>query len=154
MDFTIEIEVIPTGTLLAASGDAQNMAVLELKGLYVGLGYYARDKIILDTSDAVRYLFSGYCVNFHKSNPTSATTFYQSGMADANVLEIFNVLDQLPENVTGIAAIQTAIFVVTDDVSYSELENRFPDGVDEIQNARTILETAGIDISDKRLFSE
>ena len=85
-NFTIEIEPIPTGILLVGSGDAQNMAVLNLQGLKVAeFGYYHRDRIILDTSDAVQYLFSGYCVTFDKQNPTSATLFNQSGMADARL---------------------------------------------------------------------
>jgi len=50
-------------------------------------------------------------------------------------------------------AIRTAIFVVTDDVSQSELESRDPDAVEEIQNARTILEAVDIDTSTKRLFN-
>ena len=74
-------------------------------------------------------------------------------MADVDVIKIYDVLDQLPENVTGISAVQTAVFVVTDDISMAELESRFPSGVDEVENAITILETAGIDISTKILFS-
>ncbi len=86
------------------SGDAQNMAVLNLQGLKVTeFGYYPRDRIILDTPDAVQYLFSGYCVTFDKQNPTSATLFNQSGMADANVLKIYSILDQLPADVTSVA---------------------------------------------------
>jgi len=131
------------------------MAVLELKGLYLNefMGYYPRDSIILDTQDSVKYLYSAYCVSFEGDNPTSATLFTQSGMADPDVIKIFNVLDELPDDVTGIAAIQTAVFVVSDNVSLADLESRFSSGVDEVENARTILETAGIDTSTKALFS-
>ena len=153
ISYTIEIEPIPNGTLLAASGDAQNMAVLKLQGLYSGLRYTILDRIILDTPNSVQYLFSAYCVNFHRSNPTSSTLFAQSGLADANVLKIFNVLNQLPSNVTTISAIQTAISVVTDNVSRSELQSTWPSCVPEIQNARVILEGAGIDSSNAKLFT-
>ena len=129
------------------------MAVLKLQGLETGLGYYARDRIMLDTSTATQWLFSGYCVNFHKSNPSSSTLFTQSGLADANVIKIFNSLNQLPSNVTTIGAIQTAVSVVTDNVSRSELQSTWPSFVSEIQNARTILENAGIDISNSLLFN-
>ena len=128
------------------------MAILKLQGLESGLGYYPRDKIILDTSTATQWLFSGYCVNFHKSNPTSSTLFTQSGLADANVIKIFNVLNQLPSNVNTTGAIQTAVSVVTDNVSRSELQSTWPSFVSEIQNARAILEKAGIDISNAQLF--
>ena len=154
VNYAIEIDVFPTGTLLVpSSGDAQSMAILELRGLYSGLVCYQRDRIILDTQDSVRYLYSAYCVSFDKGNPTGATLFTQSGLADSEVIKIYDVVDQLPEDVTGVAAIQTAVFVVTDDISLAELESRFSSGVDEVENARTILETAGIDISTKALFS-
>ena len=68
-------------------------------------------------------------------------------------MKIFGVLGQLPDNVTGVAAVQTAVFVVTDNVSLSELESRFSSGVVEIQNARTILEAAGVNVSSKKLFA-
>jgi hypothetical protein len=152
VSYTIEIDPIPTGTLLVTSGNAQNMAVLKLRGLEAGLGYYTRDRILLDTPTATQWLFSGYCVNFHKSNPTSTTIFTESGSADANVIKIFNILNQLPSNVTTNGAIQTAVSVVTDNVSRNELQSTWPSFVSEIQNARTILEKAGIDISNAQLF--
>ena len=151
--YTIEINPLPTGTLLVTSGDAQNMAVLKLRGLYTALGYYPRDTILLDASTSTQWLFSGYCVNFHKGNPSSSTLFVEGGLADANVIKIFNVLNQLPTNVTTIGAIQTAISVVTDNVSLSELQSTWPSSVSEIPNAKTILQTAGIDISNARLFA-
>jgi hypothetical protein len=129
------------------------MAIQSLQGLYIYIGYYPREEIILDKTEKVSYLFSAYCVNFHKANPTITTRFAISGLADANVMKIYSVLDQLSVNVTGVAAIQTAIFIVTDDISKSELQDIFPSGVAEIQNAKTILETAGINVSTKKLFA-
>jgi hypothetical protein len=155
VSYTIEIEAIPTGTLLVpASGNIQNMAVLNLKGISEGFMYRIRGAIILDSPNATQYLFSAYCVNFNKDNPSSSTAFTQNGLADSNVLKIYSVLNQLPESVTGIAAIQTAVFVVSDNISRSELQKRFSSGVAEIQNARTILEKAGIDISNSKLFTQ
>lgn len=156
MNYTIEIEAIPTGTLLVPSSvNTQNMAVLRLQGLVKpGNKYAVRDRIVLDTSDSVQYLFSGYCVNFNKDNPSESTVFTMNGLADANVIKIFNVLNQPSENVTKIAAIQTAVFAVTDNVSRSELQSRFSATATDIQNAKTILEKAGIDTTNKRLFTE
>jgi hypothetical protein len=154
VDYTIEIEVIPKGTLLMASDGAQNMAIQNLQGYMIGpSSYVVQDKIILTNSIELNYLFTGYCVNFSLPNPTGLTTFFTNGMANADILAIYNVLNQLPTNATGVSAIQTAIFVVTDNISQSELSTRFPSGVSEIENARTILEAAGIDISTKRLFT-
>jgi hypothetical protein len=155
VNYTIEIEAIPRGTLLVpSSGNTQNMAVLDLKGISEGIMYRVRDRIILDTPNTVQYLFSGYCVNFNKDNPSESTIFTMTGFADANVIKIFNVLNQLSENVTKIAAIQSAVFAVTDNVSRSELQSRFSATATDIQNARTILEKAGIDTTNKRLFTQ
>jgi hypothetical protein len=150
---TIEIEPIPMGTLLVPnSASAQTMTVLKLQGITERAGYHkAREKIILDTKDPVQYLFSAYCVDFTKDNPTDYTLFTQSGVADANVLKIFNAISQLPKGVATVTAIQTAVFVVTNDVSLSELSARFTSNATEIQSAKTILQTAGIDTSNKRL---
>lgn len=129
------------------------MAVLKLIGLYLYLSYYEpTDRIILDEAGWQQYIFDGYCVNFHKNNPTSSTLFTQSGLADGNVLKIFNAVSQLPSNVTTTGAIQTAVSVVTDNVSLTELQTTWPGNVAEISNARLILEKAGIDISNALLF--
>jgi hypothetical protein len=153
VNYTVEIDMLPTGTLLATSTNAQNMAVLKLTGLYLYLNYYEpTNRIILDETSWQQYIIEGYCVNFHKGNPTSSTMFTQSGLADANVVKIFNVLNQLPTNVTTTGAIQTAISVVTDNPSRSELQATWPSFVSEIPNAKTILETAGVNISNAQLF--
>ena len=154
VNYPIEITVLPTGTLLVPnSASAQTMAILKLEGIEVGSGYHrARSQIILDTSEPVEYLFSAYCVDFTKNNPNATTTFTQSGMANPDVIKIFNILDQLPSNTTSITAIQTAVFVVTNNVSASELSSRFTSSTTEIQNAKTILQEAGISTTNKRLF--
>ena len=154
VNYTIEIDPIPMGTLLVPnSADAQTMAVLKLQGIAEGSRYRPREIILLQNSDPVEYLFSAYCVNFEKDNPTELTVFTQSGSADANVLKIFNALSQLSEDVTSVTAIQTAVFVVTNDVSQSELKARFTSDATAIQNAKTILQKAGVDTSNKRLFA-
>jgi hypothetical protein len=152
-NYTIEIEPFATGTLLTPTGASQTMAVQHLRGLYITIGFYEREKIVLDTSDEVSYLFSAYCITFFEPNPNSTTIFTVNGTTNQNVIKIFNAVDQLSENITTVEAIQTAIFVVTDNVSQSELQETFPDGVPEIPHAQTILNTAGIDTSTKRLFS-
>ena len=154
-EYVIEIEPLPTGTVLEASGGAQKMVVLGLKGKFRHgeLFYSPTDRILLWYFDIAKYLFSGYCVEFEKPNPDRDTLFSVGGMAREDVRKILHVLGELPENVTSVSAIQTAIFVLTDDISLEELESRFKSGVDQIDNARTILEAAGIDTTSRRLFS-
>lgn len=119
----------------------------------VGLMYYPNTRIVLDTANKSQYLYSAYCINFHKANPSYSTTYTVNGLADANVIKIFNVLSQLPTNVTSVGAIQTAVSVVTDNISRSELQSVWPSYVAEIPNAKVILEAAGIDITNARLFT-
>jgi hypothetical protein len=156
VEYVIEIEPLQTGTILEASGNAQNMAVLGLKGKFAHgeLFYTPVDRILLWYSDSIgKYLFSGYCVDFEKPNPNRDTYFSVGGFAQDDVLKILKVVGELPGNVTTVAAIQTAIFVVTDDITFEQLESRFKSGVNQIDNAKIILEAADIDTTSKNLFS-
>jgi hypothetical protein len=153
VNYTIEITPFPTGTLLVPDSSAvQPMAILQLQGISEGLYYEPHSQIILDTNEQVDYLFSAYCVDFKKDNPTDLTIFTANGMADADVVKILNAVDQLPESTTTIEGIQVAIFAVTNNVSYDELSTRFTSDQSEISNAKTILEKAGIDTTNLRLF--
>ena len=131
------------------------IAVLGLKGKFRHgeLFYSPAEKILLWYFDIAKYLFSAYCVEFEKPNPDRDTFFSIGGLAQEDIRKILQVVGELPENVTSVSALQTAIFVLTDDISYEELESRFKSGLDQIDNARTILEAAGIDTTSKRLFS-
>ena len=153
VDYTIEIAPLPAGTLLSTTGSAQNMVVLSLTGKSTGGNMYTpTSQILLDTSTPATYIFRAYCINFHKSNPESYDIFQPLGTADANVVKVLGVLDQLPSNVTSLSAVQTAIWAVTDNVSLSELQDIFPSGASQVDNAKTILEAAGIDTSAMQLF--
>ncbi len=154
VNYTIEIEKIPMGTLLVAGSGTQAMAILDLRGKnLIFNSFTVVDKIVLDKSTWQDYIFSAYCVNLHKDIPSSSTLFQMSGMADPNILKIYSSLDKQPSSNSEIAALQTAIYVVTDNISPTELQNIFPSGVPEIQNAKAILTKAGIDISNASLFT-
>lgn len=153
VNYTIEITPFPTGTLLTPnSPTAQTMAILQLQGISEGMFYKPRTQIILDTNEPVNYMYCAYCVDFTKDNPTDSTMFTESGMANADVVKIFNAVDRLPESTTTIAGIQIAVFAVTNNVSYDELSAKFTSDRSEISNAKTILEEAGIDTSKLKLF--
>ncbi len=154
VNYTIEIDKIPTGTLLTTSGTTQAMAVLDLRGKNMLFSSYTLvNSIILDKSTWQDYIFSAYCVNFHGDIPSSSTLFQINGMADPNILKIYNSLNKYPTNNSEVAALQTAIYVVTDNISLSELQSRFSSGVPEVQNAKVILDKAGIDTSKASLFT-
>jgi|GEM_PF-1879136 len=148
----IEITV-PKGTVLHASGGAQNMVVLKLSGIPEGSQWIIPlSKIVLDSSEPQTFILEAYCLDFHKDNPSSSTKFSVGTATDHQILRILNAVDDLSSDTASLAAIQIAIWVVTEDVSKSELYNRFSAEQSDINNAKIILEEAGIDTSSKQLF--
>ncbi len=152
VDFTVEIDVPVIGSMLTTSDDAQNMVIYKLQGISQGLTYIPTSTIKLTSSNEVTYLFSAYCLDSRKPNPQTSTTFTITGQATSDVIKILSILDSLSSNVATIEAVQTAIWVVTDDIPLKELTSIFPAGARQIENAKTILTAASIDISQKQLF--
>jgi hypothetical protein len=153
VSYTVEIDPPGLGTLLTTSGNAQNMVILKLEGIDHGFTYTPTSRILLTDSNEVAYLFTAYCMSFHKSNPEGSTLFSVSGTADSDVSKILNAISSLSPTVATTSAIQTAIWTVTDNISLSQLTSTFPSGVNQIGNAKTILIAAGVDISSKQLFA-
>lgn len=153
VSYTVEIEPPALGTSLTTSGNAQNMVVLTLQGISHGATYTPTSSILLTDSNSVAYVFRAYCLDFHKSNPASSDQFSVSGTANSDVIKILNALSGLSTSVASTAAVQTAIWVVTDNVNLQELRSIFPSGASQLENVKTILAAAGIDMSGKQLFS-
>jgi hypothetical protein len=91
-------------------------------------------------------------LDFHKENPSSSTKFSVGTFTEPQILRILDTLTNLSSDITSVGAIQTAIWVVTEDVSKKELVERFLVEQKDIDNAKIILEEAGIDTTSKRLF--
>jgi PKD repeat protein len=150
--YTSEIRV-PKGTVLLASGTAQNMVVYKVRGIPKDTMWITPvSKIVLDSSELQTFILEAYCLDFHKENPSSSTKFSVGTLTDPQILKILDALDNLSSNITSVGAIQTAIWVVTEDVSKKELVDRFPVEQKDIDNAKLILEEAGIDATSKRVF--
>jgi hypothetical protein len=139
--------------LLVTSGNTQNMVILKLDGIDHGGSYTPTSRILLTNTDDVTYVFNAYCLNFYGSNPEEYNLFSVSGAANSDVTKILNAIGGLSPTVANIDAIQTAIWTVTDNVSLNELTNIYPAGVNQIGNAKTILIAAGVNTSNKQLFS-
>jgi hypothetical protein len=149
---TTEIKV-PKGTVLIASGTAQNMVVYKVRGIPEDTKWIIPiSKIILDSSEPQTFILEAYCLDFHKENPSSSTKLSVGTFADPPIIRILDALDNLSSDITAVGAIQTAIWIVTEDVSKKELVDRFPVGQKDIDNAKVILEEAGIDTTSKRIF--
>jgi hypothetical protein len=106
----------------------------------------------LDSSEPQTFILEAYCLDFHKENPRSSTKLSVGTFADPPIIRILDALDNLSSDITAVGAIQTAIWIVTEDVSKKELVDRFPVGQKDIDNAKVILEEAGIDTTSKRIF--
>ena len=153
MSYDVEIEPPALGTSLTSSGNSQNMVILSLQGIDQGASYTPTSRILLTDSNSVTYIFRAYCLNFHKANPSSSDQFSMTATANSEVTKILNAASGLSSNVASIAAVQTAVWVVTDNVSLQELRSTFPTGANQLENAKTILTAAGIDITGKQLFA-
>jgi hypothetical protein len=152
--FPVEIEVPATGTVLAGSANAQNMVLLSLTGIKRGTGTYTpANNIVLSDTNETAYIFRAFCLELHKNNPQTTDQFIISQNTNADVTKILNTVPSLLSVVTSNSAIQTAIWVVTDNVSLAELKSIFFSGVSQVENAKTILTAAGIDVSNKQLFA-
>jgi hypothetical protein len=129
------------------------MVIQQLQGIDHGATYTSTETIELTNRNSVTYVFRAYCLEFHKDNPSSSDQFSMTGTANQDVVKVLNAAETLSPTVTSIEAVQTAVWVVTDNVSLDDLSETFPAGASQISNARTILQGAGIDVSGKALFA-
>jgi len=130
------------------------MVIRNLDGIDNGDNTYTpTNTILLTNTNQVTYIFNAYCLNFYASNPEEYNVFSMSGSANSDVIKILNAVGSLSPAVANTVAIQTAIWSVTDNVSLSQLSSIFPDGVNQVGNAKTILIAAGVSTSNKVLFA-
>jgi hypothetical protein len=153
---TYPIEITPPalGTVLTTSSSgAQSMVLQQLQGIDHGSTYTPTTTILLTNQTLVTYMFRAYCLDFHKANPSSSDQFTMTGTANSDVIKVLNAAATQPASVASITAVQTAIWVVTNNISQQDLSKTFPSGLNEINNTKTILQAAGIDITGKALFA-
>lgn len=144
---------VPKGMVLIASDESQNMVVHRVSGIPEDSKWIIPvSEIVLDSSDPQTYILEAYCLDFHKNNPGSNTRFSIETTTDPEIQSILDALDNLSQDITTVEAIQTAIWISTDDLSKEELLDKFPVDQKEIDNARIILEEAGIDTTSKLFF--
>jgi len=145
---------VPKGMVLIASDESQNMVVYRVSGIPKDSKMIIPvSEIILDSSDPQTYILEAYCLDFHKKNPGSNTRFSIETLTDPEIQSILIALDNLTPDITSVVAIQTAIWISTEDVSKEELLDKFPVEQDDMDNAKVILEEAGIDKNLKSFFN-
>jgi WD40 repeat protein len=146
---------IERGTVLQspASG-GQDMVVRRLLGMRIDTEKYRPAEFVTvnadEKADAAQYAVEAYSLNFGKENPQPTTHFAVGGAAPAPVSAVLEAVERAPASANDVAAIQSAIWAVTDDVSWDELATRgyAPDQ----QAVRNLLEAAGVKLACTRLF--
>ena len=158
-----EMEIsVPKGLILQSSiADKANMVLEDVGGVISSISrgylstinYSSTSKIVLDPAEEKKYLLSVYSLESHKNNP-GYNTMLSMGEVDPNMQNILSILEVLPSGTSFPDSVQTAIWVYTDNISKTELDDLLTLREKYILNARTILQEAGVDISSKRLFAQ
>lgn len=144
LNVSIEIK-ITSGFILINSGSGQNMIVAETCYLAVG----PEIEFNLD--------IEAYCLDLHKDNPSSKETFSiqtDPGTYGEDVVRLMKSLEDISfrESRVSSSAIQIALWVIKDDVSEEDI--RIDYSTEDIEDAKWLLENAGIDTSGKKLFQK
>jgi len=140
LDVSIDVEITP-GLILINSGSGQNMIVAEAMIVTVKLG------VELD------FDIEAYCLDSHKDNPSSKETLSMQtdpGAYGEDVVTLMKSLEGVPSAQKSIIAVQIALWVITDDISEEAIWIDYSSG--DIEDAKWLLENAGIDTAGKKLF--
>lgn len=148
---TIRVE---PGMVLTSSDPAQqDMVVRRLLGWRVDQQQYRPAQAITlmgPGGTPQEYAVEAYCLNFLRDSPGSATSFSIGGPPPQGVLAVLQAADRVPGAATDVAAIQMAVWTITDNPTAAEMAERgYQSNIDLV---RQILETAGLNPGDYRLF--
>jgi len=147
------IRVDPGTVLLSSAGNEQDMVVRRLLGWRVDQNTYKATEFITlfgPQGTEQHYAVEAYCLDFDKDNPGSSTSFSVGDPPPAAVQAVLDAVEQLPAAAEDVAAVQAAIWAVTDDVTGPELASR---GYEPDQESvRSILQMAGLDPACYALF--
>ena len=149
----LEVEIAPGTVLEDSSASYQDMIVERVRGIPKG-GYtfQPQDRILLPAKATEEYVLLAYCLNLDRDNPTPKTRFRLRRTGHPEVQKLFAILPQASESERTIEAIQIAIWVIIQDVTWGELQSRLSATDADIADARHLLERAGIEVSTKSLF--
>ena len=144
---------IPIGTFFINQGSAQNMVSLRTTTLY------------LTQEDTAEATVKAACANLHRSVPDASSAF--DIIASPEQEELKHLLVAIEQEIHTSVVEQVAVWIVTDDVSRSELDSRYvrssslfplggrPAASDEdVIEAIILVNDAGIPIDEKSIFAE
>jgi len=154
---SVSIGIAPGTVLRSSVPGEQDMVVRQLLGLRQGdQRYVPADVIFLHAAAAkpVTYIVDAYCLNFHKGNPSATTSFSVDAdtPASPDVAAVLAAAGRVPGAAQDIAAIQAAVWTVTDRPSLQELAGRgYSPNRDMVA---ALLQSAGLDGACAQLFGQ
>lgn len=127
---------VPPGSVLrSADGPVQNMVVSAVRGRMVDSTHFRPEsRIIVSSTAPVVYLLAAYCAEFHKDNPAAGAEF-RIEAPDPMLACIAREGQGLP-----LAALQSAVWLHTDRLSYEEMKARFPIGPSDWRAGQQVVE--------------
>ena len=154
---SLSIEIAPGTVLRSSAPGEQDMVVRQLLGLRQGEQRYVPADVIFlhaPAAEPVTYIVDAYCLNFHKDNPSATTSFSVDAdtPASPDVATVLAAAGRVPGAAQDIAAIQAAVWTVTDRPTLQELAARGYSPNREMLAA--LLQSANLDQACAQLFGQ
>lgn len=144
IDFEIEVEIEP-GWILLSSGPGQNMIVAETA------------IIRLKPQVEVEVRIVAYCLDMYKDAPSADETFAIQQFPEpygSNVQKLMKCVDKAPRGRKTLKAVQTALWVVLENVSRRDIRIFPPPSDSDVCNAIWLLKNSGLRVEEYELYRE
>ena len=127
---------IPSGTILRSSNRSeQDMVISTVRGRAVDSRRFTpQSQIVVLGATPVTYILEAYCAEFHKGNPSPSNVFRIQ--APDPILSCI-LLAGKKRNLS-VQAIQAAVWIVTDNLTYVSMNTRLPISHPDWQSAKAI----------------
>jgi hypothetical protein len=126
---------------------AQNMVLANLRGVPMGLRIRPA-AIRFEPGVETVYMFEAYCLDFAKSNPSRSDRLLPSGAAPDTVQRILGTVRH------DVRATQLAVWAVQDNITAEQAVIALGANQTDIQNAKQIVQSAGLSPNQLRLFRD
>jgi hypothetical protein len=148
---TLTLEVCPRfvpGTVLEnQNAQAQNMVLASLRGRPSGSFIEPEVELHFEPGIEAEHVFEAYCINFDKENPATSDLLSVKGPATEDIAKI------LAAHSSNLEAVQLAIWAITDDVSPHDASEKFGATAVDINSARKLIESVGLNATRFKLFA-
>lgn len=148
-DFTISI---PVGTyLLSAIPGQSDMVIRRLRGMVIDeFSFQPTDTILLNQNNNQVYLVEAYSLDYNKLVASEGTDFALAGLAKPEIIKLLESITLVPSAEQDVMSIQTALWVLTNDISSTDLDavNLHPN----LEIVKILLDLSGANLECTKLF--